>query len=86
MSTEADIVERLSKSLKPFWSHTQKDAIGDAMAEITKLRAQCDAAAWDMRERCAEHIRDAGGEAIDWLAESVRALPLLATDRETPNG
>jgi hypothetical protein len=44
MTLSTDIIDRLARSLKPFWNYTQNDVIGDAMAEITNLRAERDAA------------------------------------------
>lgn len=96
MTLSTDIIDRLSRSLKPFWHYTQHDVIGDAMAEITKLRAERDAAARDMRERhCAEAraVLDEIAKSFEdsvhavWdageVATHIRGYPLIATDGGT---
>lgn len=64
MSTEADIVERL-RAADMGWSGDAfcvgQDVAEEAADLITKLRAERDAAARDMRERCAKVADDFTG-------------------------
>jgi hypothetical protein len=39
MTISDDMVERLRRSLDPFWHHTRNDLIIEAMSEIKRLRA-----------------------------------------------
>jgi hypothetical protein len=97
MSTEADIMDKLARSLKPFWHYTQNDVIGEAMAEITNLRAERDAwklaaqeslrisvyAASDMQKQCAKVADEYDSDNANDISERIRALPtsVIATER-----
>jgi hypothetical protein len=95
MTLSTDIIDRLARSLKPFWHYTQHDVIGDAMAEITKLRAERDAAARDMvtvprafldEVAAIPFFKNRKIEAIVREANALRALPdtpaVIATDEK----
>jgi hypothetical protein len=89
MSTEADIIESFPKTNPAI---EQEDIVAlrswghRAIAEITKLRAERDAAARDMRERCAAKVEASSFRVARMLAGDIRALPdtpaMIATDRE----
>lgn len=90
MSTEADIVERLQHPVMLHSSaeHTNAER-REAAAEITKLRAERDAAVLAERERCKKSVRNTicnmswppedGDQLIDDLQ---MGIALFATDRE----
>lgn len=86
MTLSTDIIDRLARSLKPFWNYTQNDVIGDAMAEITKLRADRDAARTDAlrsmcevndlrfeRDAAARDMRERCAKVADERAEEYRS-------------
>ncbi len=84
MSTEADIVERLRwPGIAGPDDHPLSAALRAEAADlITKLRAERDAAARDMRERLAKSFEDSVHNVWDAgeIADHIRAYLLIATD------
>jgi hypothetical protein len=101
MNAEQDIVERLRNHVNhrngPSLLNGAWQMMLDAADEIAKLRAERDAAAREMQERCAkvaEHHADLWRPSLSWLprviALAIRLLPdvlsVVATDRVTGKG
>ncbi len=89
MSIEADIVELL-QALDNYIPGENDDCVADRIKEsasaIRKLRAERDAAARDMRERCAKAFE--GSVHTVWdsgeISDFIRGLSLLATELSSP--
>lgn len=87
MSTETDIVEKANLELVKAgreWSYSP--LVEDLVKEITKLRAERDAAARDMRERCKIEARKIAVEMINNLATPPNVRGFLYDDSHLKYG